>query len=121
MPRRTQWILWTTLAIATAGLLSTSLARADLAGTLAPPASHPAIAYDSTPPHDPVAELNRKLRSGAAHLTFENGSGYLRAVLQALHIPIESQVAVFSKTSLQLERISPSNPRTLFFNDSVVV
>jgi hypothetical protein len=42
-------------------------------------------------------------------------------VLEALHIPIESQMAVFSKTSVQSRLIDPHNPRTLFFNDSAVV
>jgi hypothetical protein len=121
MPTPTQGTLWTTLAVAIVVLPFAGRARADLAETMAPQAQHPAIAYDSTPSHDPVAELTRKLQNGSAHLTFENGSGYLRSVLQALNVPIESQIAVFSKTSLQLERINPSNPRTLFFNDSVVV
>lgn len=94
---------------------------ADLGDTLGPPLRHPAIDYDSAPAHDPVAELNRRLQAGTAHFKFEERGGYLRSVLEALNIPIESQIAVFSKTSLQLDRISPSNPRTLFFNDSVVV
>jgi len=122
MADRHQLTLWIRLAVsASLGWALASVGWADLADTMAPPASHPAIAYDSTPSHDPVAELNRKLLDGSARLTFENGSGYLRSVLAALDIRVESQIAVFSKTSLQLERISPSNPRTLFFNDAVVV
>ena len=42
-------------------------------------------------------------------------------MLEALKVPIESQVAVFSKTSLQADLIEPRNPRTIFFNDSVAV
>jgi hypothetical protein len=34
---------------------------------------------------------------------------------------VESQVLVFSKTSFQAERISPSRPRALYFNDSTAV
>ena len=45
----------------------------------------------------------------------------MRSVLDALHVPVESQIAVFSKTSLQSPLIEPSNPRTIFFNDSVAV
>jgi hypothetical protein len=115
MLMRAHLAVWTTLAAAA------SVGFAELADTRAPEANHPTIAYNSTPSHDAVAELNRKLEDGSAHLTFDSGSGYLRSVLQALKVPIESQVAVFSKTSLQLERINPSNPRTLFFNDSVAV
>ena len=36
-------------------------------------------------------------------------------------MPVESQIAVFSKTSLQSPLIGPNNPRTIFFNDSVAV
>jgi hypothetical protein len=80
---------------------------------------HPAIAYSTHPPRDPVAKLNQKLREGEAVLKFDGPSGYLRSVLDALQIPVESQIAVFSKTSLQAPIISPTNPRTIFFNDSV--
>ena len=71
---------------------------------------HPAIHYNSAPVHDPVARLDpSKLKSD------------LRSVLDALHVPVESQIAVFSKTSLQAPLIEPNNPRTIFFNDSVAV
>jgi hypothetical protein len=45
----------------------------------------------------------------------------LRSVLDAPHVPVESQIAVFSKTSLQAPLIEPNNPRTIFFNLSVAV
>jgi hypothetical protein len=92
--------------------------------TLAPPPDHPAISYFNYlqhPGNDAVSELNRKLERGAVELRFENSSGYLRSVLGALHVPVESQIAVFSKTSLQAPLIEPANPRTIFFNDSVAV
>jgi hypothetical protein len=98
-----------------------AVARAELGDMMAPSLRHPAIDYDAVPAHDPVAELNRKLQAGMVHLRFEQRAGYLRSVLEELNVPVESQIAVFSKTSLQLDRINPSNPRTLFFNDSVVV
>ncbi|HEY7388507.1 MAG TPA: hypothetical protein VH640_08360 [Bryobacteraceae bacterium] len=52
-------------------------------------------------------------------LKYDGPSGYLRSTLSALHIPVESQMVVCSKTSLQRALISPSNPRSIFFNDSV--
>ncbi len=64
---------------------------------------------------DPAAALQ------STQLPFDPSSGYLPALLQALKIPIESQLAVFSKTSIQSLRIEPSNPRLLYFNDSVIV
>jgi hypothetical protein len=83
--------------------------------------SAPAVAYATEQPHDAIAQLNEKLAAGSTTLAYEPGSGYLRSVLSALDVPIESQVAVFSKTSVQARIISPANPRTLFFNDRVVV
>ncbi len=64
---------------------------------------------------DPVAALK------SVQLPFDSIRGYLPALLKALHIPVESQMAVFSKTSIQSLRIEPSNPRVLYFNDSAVV
>jgi len=88
---------------AAALLLAGSLYGADLL-------DHPAINYNYAPVHDPVAQLEpSKLKSD------------LQSVLDALHIPVESQIAVFSKTSLQAPLIGPNNPRTIYFNDSVAV
>ena len=64
---------------------------------------------------DPVAALK------SMPLPFDSTSGYLPALLKALYVPVESQIAVFSKTSIQSLRIEPANPRLLYFNDSVVV
>jgi hypothetical protein len=82
---------------------------------------HPAIRYTTTPVHDPIAKLNQELASGAASLGFDGTFGYLKSVLGALRVPVESQVLVFSKTSLQSVLISPDNPRAIFFNDNVTV
>lgn len=82
---------------------------------------HPAIDYINRAPRDPVAALNRRIQSGAVKLTFDAGNGYLPSLLKALDIPIESQVAVFSKTSTQMNLIHPRNPRMIYFNDLVSV
>jgi hypothetical protein len=102
-------------AIATVVLLA-----ADFSDTLPPNLNHPAIHYFG-PANDPVAKLNARLEDGSAKLAYADRAGYLKAVLDALAIPVESQVLVQSKTSLQAELISPSNPRSIFFNDSVAV
>jgi hypothetical protein len=83
--------------------------------------NHPAINYDSTAASDPVAELDRKLASGEVRLEADGPSGYLKAVLRALDVPVESQMLVFSKTSFQAPRINPKNPRAIYFNDTVSV
>jgi len=82
---------------------------------------HPAIAYQVRPSNDAVARLDAALASGATRLEFDPRSGYLRSVLKALEVDIDSQIAVFSKTSLQSALIEPGNPRTIFFNDQVAV
>jgi hypothetical protein len=82
---------------------------------------HPAIAYTARESHDPVAELSRKVKSGEVTLRFDENRGYLPAILDELKIPVESQMAVFSKTSVQSIRIDPAHPRVLYFNDSVAV
>src|SRR6185295_7234628 len=82
---------------------------------------NPAIRYLNAPLHDSVSVLNRKLGDGSANLSFDPASGYLKAVLSALQVPIESQILVFSKTSLQSFMIGPDNPRAIFFNDSISV
>jgi hypothetical protein len=84
-------------------------------------ADDPAIAYSTAPVHNVVDDLNRKLQDGSVALAFNGRSGYLRSVLEALRLPTDSQLLVFSQLSLQGRLISPSNPRALFFNDRVAL
>jgi hypothetical protein len=70
---------------------------------------------------DPIGELQQKIKSGQAKLEFEKDHGYLVSLLKALKVPVSSQTLVFSKTSLQSERISPKTPRAIYFNDDVYV
>ena len=79
------------------------------------------ILYQSAPVNDPVAQLIKKIETDKTTLTYDNQHGYLKSVLSALDIPISSQTLVFSKTSMQLRRISPQRPRALYFNDDVYV
>jgi len=81
----------------------------------------PAIEYSTRPVNDPVARLNRRIEERQVELSFRGPSGYLGSVLEALDIPVSSQVLVFSETSLQAAHITKTNPRALFFNDSVAV
>ena len=82
---------------------------------------HPAIEYATRPARDPVAVLNRALDAGQVSFSFEPQSGYLRSVLRALKVPIESQMLVLSRTGVQRLFTSPANPRALYYNDSVAV
>jgi mono/diheme cytochrome c family protein len=83
--------------------------------------SHPAISYQRVTGDDPVARLDQRLERGEVTLKSDGPSGYLTAVLEALGVPVVSQVLVFSKTSFQAPRINPKNPRAIYFNDTVAV
>src|SRR5690242_140725 len=85
------------------------------------PADHPAIQYSEPPQDDAVAKLNRLLKTGKAKLEYAPGLGYLPSVLKNLGINPDSQVVTFGKTSFQSSRISPRNPRAVFFNDEVSI
>ena len=92
-------------------------------GGLTPTAlrNHPAILYNSAPTHNAVDDLSRKIKAGEVTLEWEPVRGYLKSVLKALDVPVESQILVFSKTSFQAPRIGPQNPRALYFNDHMAV
>jgi len=79
------------------------------------------INYRSSDLSDPVAKLEERLERGEIKLHYDPKHGYLKSVLDALHISVSSQTLVFSKTSFQFSNISPSNPRALYYNDDVYV
>jgi hypothetical protein len=102
-------------------LVSIAVGFRDIDIRSVPEPDDPAIAYSTKPTTDPVAVLNRGIEAGKVRLRFDGEQGYLRSALDALHVPIESQMVIFSKTSVQAQRINLQNPRTLFFNDSVAI
>lgn len=77
--------------------------------------------YAKAVPEDPIAALQRKIDSGAAHLEFDSRWGYLPSVLRELKIPESSQTLVFSRTSFQIDHIARKTPRALYFNDDTYV
>jgi len=79
------------------------------------------INYSAATPRNAVAELRERLAVGKTSLEFEPPHGYLRSLLRALEVPESSHVLVFSKTSMQRDRISPRTPRAIYFNDNVMV
>jgi hypothetical protein len=86
------------------------------------PIDHPAIQYSKQPPNDPVARLSKKIESGQVKVDYAAGGlSYLPALLKQLDVPVDSQVLVFSKGSIQAEHISPRTPRAIYFNDDVAV
>ena len=82
---------------------------------------HPSIQYAVRPPTDRIARLNDALARGARSLNREPRTGYLLPVLDALGVPAESQVLVFSKTGVQRAYSSPHSPRALYFDQSVAI
>ena len=96
-------------------------AIAGLSGSYLLPIEHDAIQYATRPVADPISKLQRAIDAGQVKLQFTDRAGYLESVLEALRVPLESQVLVFSKTSFQAPRIAPRLPRALYFNDSVSV
>lgn len=82
--------------------------------------TRPVMAQDTTA-LDPVMRLQAKLEAGTLTLAHDSVLGYLPAVLKALDIPSSSQTLVFSRTSLQTDKITPWSPRALYFNDDVYV
>lgn len=96
-----------------------SLLAALAAGLIASAEAAPPSALRAL--QDPVAELADRLERGELVLAYDSVHGYLPALLEALEIPISSQTLVFSRTSLQTDRIAPWAPRALYFNDDVYV
>jgi hypothetical protein len=82
---------------------------------------HRAIAYSTGAVHNAIADLNDQLGRGVVKLPFEPVTGYLQPLLNALHLPTDSQTLVFSQGSNQGRQISPANPRAIYFNDTVML
>ena len=79
------------------------------------------ILYSQSTPDNRISRLQQRLDQGDLTLTHEGDKSYLRSLLKALDVPVESQMLVFSKTSLQMRRIAPRTPRAVYFNDDVYV
>jgi hypothetical protein len=72
-------------------LLSVAFASGDGKGMfLLPDKDSPAIEYGTRPTTDAVSQLDLKIQQGKVHLKFDDKQGYLRSVLGALDVPIQS-------------------------------
>ncbi len=120
---------WTPTALLLAGFIAASLPAAP-ARAQAPlfqgahhivPLDQPAIDYQNAQPHDPVAGLIERLDQGQAGLTYDPKFGYLPSLLEHLGVPVSSQMLVYSRTSLQVDHITPRTPRAIYFNDDVYI
>src|SRR6478672_6297095 len=78
----------------------------------------PPVSYSDTTPRDAIAIVQKRIASG--ELVFAGSDQrILQTLLDALGVSAESQILVFSKTSLQRGRIRPERPRALYFSDAV--
>jgi hypothetical protein len=79
------------------------------------------IKYGTAAEHNAVERLQERISAGQTRLDYDDKVGYLRSLLRELNIPVSSQALVFSKTSLQRERIKPATPRAVYFGDDAYV
>lgn len=100
--------------------LTLLVAVVDRAAAFEPLYERPPINYNETEPHTPVTRLVAKAKKQGL-LNKGTDREILNEFLEALEIPIESQILVFSKTSAQNSRISPLTPRALYFSDNAYV
>lgn len=82
---------------------------------------YPPLRYESAPTDTTLDRLDRDLEAGRKSLSLDARFGYLPALLDALNLPRQSQVLVFSKTSFQNDLITPRTPRAIYFDDTTSV
>ena len=113
---------WGAVALWALTVIPVPLSAADFQGsTHLVPFEEDNIQYGKTAAMGPIQRLQERLEAGQVTLGWDERFGYLRSLLDALRVPESSQMLVFSKTSFQRDRISPANPRAIYFNDDVYV
>jgi hypothetical protein len=113
-------VIATGVCVAVMGTAAVLLAER-LEDTISLPYDHKAIQYYERTPTDAAQRLSTRLDQHAVKLDFAPVGGYLAALLKQFDINPDSQVLVYSQTSLQSPRISPARPRAIYFNDTVSV
>jgi hypothetical protein len=81
----------------------------------------PPIRYSDSEPNDVIAQLIEAIESRETELVWDDTTGWLPSLLNKLNVAPDSQTLVFSKTSMQIRHITPSNPRAIYFSDNVYV
>jgi len=75
------------------------------------------IRYWKRTPRDFTREWEQAAREGRLDLDASSERAFLESVLDKLGISPASQMLVFSTTSFQVDKITPSHPRALYFNE----
>src|SRR5437868_15459871 len=70
-------------------------ARAQHAGVFRGSLDDPAIDYSSPALNNVITDVNRALLDGSLRFTFAGRGGFLQSALDALHLPVSSQLLVF--------------------------
>jgi hypothetical protein len=117
---RARTLLAVGVGVCAAAVVSSPI-DAQRAGAFRGSTDDPAIKYATAPLNNLVADVNKQIVDGTIRLTFEGRGGYLRSALDALQLPVDSQLLVFSRASLQGKQIGEQNPRAVFFNDRVAL
>ncbi len=78
------------------------------------------IRYSATAAKDATQKLEAKFAAGKLALPTTD-KDMVRLILKEMGVPVESQVLVYSKTSLQRGLIAPKHPRALYFNDDCYI
>lgn len=77
---------------------------------------------DDKPATNIIEQFQQTLDKGTAKLSYTDAKhGYLPGLLKAFKIPQESQLLVFSASSLQFDKINQKTPRALYFQDDISV
>lgn len=77
--------------------------------------------YWQRQPRDICTALAAKVASGEVALDTSSEKAFARSVLDALDVPVSSQLLVYSATSLQSAKCNPASPRALYFNEHAYV
>ena len=97
------------------------MAAKDASGQQAEPFEEPPINYSATQTNDRATAINALFQNRATEIRSMPAKKRLKWLLDEMGVPVESQLFVFSKTSLQRDLINPEAPRVLYFSDEAYV
>ena len=99
----------------------TGLLAPHLSAQQAEPFEEAPIKYSATEAKDRATALNAAHQARANAIRSLPAKKRLQWLLDEFKVPVESQLFVFSKTSLQRDLITPETPRVLYFSDEAYV
>jgi hypothetical protein len=85
------------------------------------PFEEPPLNYSATQTNDRATAINATFQRRADEIRSMPAKKRLKWLLDELSVPAESQIFVFSKTSMQRDLINPETPRVLYFSDEAYV